>query len=71
MPREASPSSTARAWAPVIRQSRAAAAALNGLIGSSATRPASCSVYRTRRMLNSRSVGGAPWGKRLSRSDRS
>jgi hypothetical protein len=54
----------------LLQQFRAAAAAVNGLRGSSATRAASSFVNSNWRILKSSSVGGAPWGSRLSRSER-
>ena len=70
IPREARFSRVARAWATGCFQFRAAAVAVNGLRGSSATRAASSSVNSNWRILKSSSVGGAPWGNRFSRSER-
>ena len=66
--REARPSRTRRASATLVPHRFAAVRAVNGLIGSCATRPASRSLRRSSRIRYRRSDGGAPWGKRFSRS---
>ena len=65
----ASSSKTFFASIAVVFQARAAVSAEKGLIGRSETSCASFSLNRSFRMENSRSEGGAPWGKRLSRSE--
>ena len=66
--REASVSSVVRASASETFQIPAARAAVKGRMGRTETSAASRSLKRIFRIWNRLSAGGAPWGKRFSRS---
>ncbi len=69
MARSASLSNIASAAAAFSFQARAACNFVKGRIGNCATRSASFSLNSIFRMAKSSSDGGAPWGKRFSRSE--